>query len=123
MKPLVVKPLIILAALAFVFPARAAGDAAKVYGDLIGCYVAFEQDKADSVVRGDPARGAKRDAQIPPVLKLLGQYGLALGKDQAAIEADMKAGMTAWFTGIASGTVDPVSLGGTVAGCEAWLKL
>lgn len=114
---------VVLAALLFALPARAEGDAAKVYGDLIGCYVAFEQDKADSVVRGDPARGAKRDAQIPPVLKLLGKYGMALGKDQAAIEADMKAGMNAWFTGLATGTIDPASLPDKVAGCEAWLKI
>lgn len=117
------KLLIVLTGLAFAATARAEGDAAKVYGDLLGCYVAFEQDKADSVVRGDPARGAKRDAQIPPVLKLLGQYGMALGKDEAAIEADMKAGMNAWFTGIASGTIDPASLSEKVAGCEAWLKV
>lgn len=114
---------VVLAALLFVLPACAEGDAAKIYGDLIGCYVAFEQDKADSVVRGDPARGAKRDAQIPPVLKLLGQYGMALGKDQTAIEADMKAGMNAWFTGLAAGTVEPGSLSEKVAGCEAWLKV
>ncbi len=117
------KRMIVLMALAFAATARAEGDTAKVYGDLIGCYVAFEQDKADSVVRGDPARGAKRDKQIPPVLKLLGQYGMALGKDAAAIEADMKAGMDAWFTGIASGAIDPTTLGEKVSACEAWLKL
>lgn len=115
--------LIVLLGLSLAATARAEGDTAKVYGDLVGCYVAFEQDKADSVVRGDPARGAKRDAQIPPVLKLLGQYGMALGKDQAAIEADMKAGMNAWFTGIASGAVDPATLGEKVSACEAWLKV
>ncbi len=118
------KYLIAFALLAFPFAARAAdAAAAKIYGDLIACYVAFEQDKADSVVRGDPARGAKRDAQIPSVLVLLGQYGQALGKKQPDVEADMQAGMNAWFTGIASGTVNPASLPEKVAGCEAWLKL
>ncbi len=104
-------------------PASAAdGDAAKVYQDLLGCYVAYEQDKADSVVRGDPARGARRDAQIAPLLVLLGQYGQSLGKRQADVQADMRAGMDAWFAGIASGTINPASLGEKVAACETWLK-
>lgn len=118
------KRLLVLLLLAFPFAARAAeADAAKIYGDLIACYVAFEQDKADSVVRGDPARGARRDRQIPSVLVLLGQYGQALGKKQADVEADMQAGMNAWFTGIAAGTVDPAALPEKAAACEAWLKL
>lgn len=108
---------------AMLFGARAAdADSVKIYGDLIGCYVAYEQDKADSVVRGDPVRGAKRDAQIPGVLVLLGQYGQAIGKKQADVQADMQAGMNAWMTGIASGTINPASLGEKVAACEAWLK-
>jgi hypothetical protein len=103
--------------------ARAAeADTAKIYSDLIACYVAYEQDKADSVVRGDPARGAKRDAQIPSVLVLLGQYGQSLGKKQADVQADMSAAMNDWFTGIASGTIDPAGLPGKVAACEAWLS-
>jgi hypothetical protein len=104
-------------------PVQAADtDPAKIYGDLIACYVAYEQDKADSVVRGDPARGAQREADIAPVLALLGQYGQALGKKQADVQADMRAAMDAWFTGIASGTVDPASLPDKVAACRAWLK-
>lgn len=116
----------LLAALIALMPlgqAQAAeGEPAKIYQDLIGCYVAYEQDKADSVVRGDPARGAKREAQIAPVLVLLGQYGQSLGKKQADVEADMRAGMDAWTTGIASGAIDPAALAGKVAACEAWLK-
>jgi len=103
--------------------ARAAeADPAKIYSDLIACYVAYEQDKGDSVVRGDPSRGAKRDAQITPLLALLGQYGQATGKKQAEVQADMQAGMSALFTGIAAGTIDPASLPEKVAACEAWLK-
>lgn len=110
-------------ALLILAPARAAdADTAKVYQDLIGCYVAYEQDKADSVVRGDPARGARRDAQIPALLVLLGQYGQSLGKKQADVQADMQAGMQAWTAGIASGTIDPASLAEKVVACEAWLK-
>lgn len=117
------KRLVAAAFLAALLPARAAdADTAKIYGDLIACYVAYEQDKADSVVRGDPQRGTRREAQIAPLLVLLGQYGQALGKKQADVEADMTAGMNAWFTGVASGTVDPATLPGKVAACEAWLK-
>ena len=115
----------ILLALLLLTPAAARAaeaDTAKIYGDLIACYVAYEQDKADSVVRGDPARGAKRDAQIPSVLVLLGQYGQALGKKQADVQADMSAGMSDWFTGIASGTIDPAGLPEKVAACVAWLS-
>lgn len=116
----------VIAALLALVPlaqAKAAdADAAKIYGDLLSCYVAYEQDKADSVVRGDPARGARREAQIPPVLVLLGQYGQSLGKKQADVQADMQAGMAAWTAGIAAGTIDPASLGDKVAACEAWLK-
>lgn len=103
--------------------AQADPDPARVYGELIACYVALEQDKADSVVRGDPARGARRDAQIPKVLVLLGQYGQALGKRQADVEADMQAGMADWFSGVAAGTVDPAGLPQKVAACEAWMKI
>lgn len=98
------------------------GDPAKVYRELLDCYVAYEQDKADSVVRGDPARGAQRDADIAPVLVLLGQYGQSLGKGQAEVQADMRAGMEAWLTGIVSGTIDPASLPEKVAACRAWIK-
>lgn len=118
------KHLIVCVALLLPGLAHAAeGDPQKLYADLVQCYVAFEQDKADSAVRGDPARGAKRDAQIPPVLALLGQYGQALGRNQAAVQADMRAAMDGWFAGIASGAIDPASLPGKVAACEAWLKL
>ncbi len=117
------KCFVVMAALGAAFSAAASQeDAAKIYTDLIGCYVAYEQDKADSVVRGDPARGARRDAQIPGVLVLLGQYGQALGKKQADVEADMQAGMNAWITGIASGSIDPASLPAKVSACEAWIK-
>lgn len=125
MKPLLVRLAVLLLALAGAAPpalAQAAIYPPDYYPNLVQCYVFYEQDRIQADARGDRARSARRVSQNAGVMQLLAASGQALGKTAADVEADLRVGINAYFTGLAAGTIDPEDLPKSVAACEAWLQ-
>ena len=94
----------------------------EYYPNLVQCYVFYEQDRVQADARGDRARSARRVAQNAGIMQLLAASGQALGKTAADVEADLRAGINAYFNGLAAGTINPEDLPKSVAACEAWLQ-
>ncbi|BCW87195.1 hypothetical protein sos41_03220 [Alphaproteobacteria bacterium SO-S41] len=92
------------------------------YPNLVRCYVFYEQDRVQADAHGDRARSARRVTQNAGIMQLLAASGQALGKTAADVESDLRAGINAYFSGLAAGTINPEDLPKSVAACEAWLQ-